>query len=170
MESTIKLLLSLGLLCLMLPYSLWADTIYTYTGNPYANCEGVYYCSSTSPLSMSITLDLPLTGDQLGRTNPRLTASFASKIPALPYLSTLVSRPLPAFGLLLLPPFRNHPPYSCSAAYWASWCSWRAVPKAGNRQGRKRPQGEFAVRALITVYPLRRFEVNRIESSAAKPV
>lgn len=65
MESTMKFLFSLGLLCLMLPCSLCADTIYTYTGNPDTDCEGVYYCSSTRPLSMSITFDVPLAGDQL---------------------------------------------------------------------------------------------------------
>ena len=64
MESTIKLLLSLGLLCLMLPYSLWADTIYTYTGNPYTVCQVVYYCSGTLP-ALSITFDVPLAGAEL---------------------------------------------------------------------------------------------------------
>jgi hypothetical protein len=66
MESTVKFLFSLRLLCLMLPCSVWADTIYTYTGNTYGLCEGVYYCNDTSPaLSMSITFDVPLAGDQL---------------------------------------------------------------------------------------------------------
>ena len=65
MESAVKFLLSLGLLCLMLPCSLWADTIYTYTGNTDGLCEGVYYCNGTRQLSMSITFDVPLAGDQL---------------------------------------------------------------------------------------------------------
>ena len=66
MKSTV-ILFCLGLLCLMLPGSLWADTIYTYTGNPYTNCTGVYYCGpgDTRPLSLSITFDVPLAGDQL---------------------------------------------------------------------------------------------------------
>jgi hypothetical protein len=32
----------LGLLCVMLPVSLRANTIYTYTGNPYNFCAGTY--------------------------------------------------------------------------------------------------------------------------------
>jgi hypothetical protein len=47
---------SLGLLSLLLPSSLAADTQYTYTGSPYTFCEGTY-CSGPTP-SLSITLDI----------------------------------------------------------------------------------------------------------------
>jgi hypothetical protein len=47
----------LGLLCLMLPGSLRADTVYTYTGTPYAYCTGSYSCNGTTP-SLTVTLDL----------------------------------------------------------------------------------------------------------------
>jgi hypothetical protein len=76
MESTVKFLFSLSLLSLMLPRSLCADTIYTYTGNPYTLCDGLYYCSGTSP-ALSITFDVPLAGDQLDKL-PYGPAPFSS--------------------------------------------------------------------------------------------
>jgi len=54
----------LGLLCLMLPGSLRADTVYTYTGNAYTSCYGTYTCTGTPP-ALSITFDTTLTGVQL---------------------------------------------------------------------------------------------------------
>lgn len=51
----------LGLLCLMLPGSLRADTVYTYTGNAYNNCHGTYASSGTTcagPYALSGTIDV----------------------------------------------------------------------------------------------------------------
>jgi hypothetical protein len=53
----------LGLLCLMLPGSVRADTVLTYTGNPYAACQWGYTCTGTSP-ALSFTLDTTLTEAQ----------------------------------------------------------------------------------------------------------
>jgi len=53
----------LGLLCLMLPGSVRADTVLTYTGNPYTSCQYAYTCTGTSP-ALSFTLDTTLTGAQ----------------------------------------------------------------------------------------------------------
>jgi hypothetical protein len=47
----------LGMLCLMLPGSLRADTVYTYTGTPYTSCIASYTCNGTTP-SLTVTLDL----------------------------------------------------------------------------------------------------------------
>jgi len=61
-----KLVCSIGLLALLsliLPGSLQADTLLTYTGNPYTFCEWDYSCTGTSP-ALSITLDTTLTGAQ----------------------------------------------------------------------------------------------------------
>jgi hypothetical protein len=46
----------LGLLCLMLPSLLRADTVYAYIGNPYTACFGVY-CSG-GPYALSTTFDV----------------------------------------------------------------------------------------------------------------
>src|ERR1700693_2137948 len=54
----------LGLLCLMLPGSLRADTIYTYTGTPFTTCYVSYTCNGTTPF-LSITFDTTLSGAQL---------------------------------------------------------------------------------------------------------
>ncbi len=53
----------LGLLCLMLPGALRADTFLTYTGNAYTFCQYAYTCTGTSP-ALSFTLDTTLTGSQ----------------------------------------------------------------------------------------------------------
>ena len=53
----------LGLVCLMLPGSLRADTVLTYTGNAYTFCQYAYTCTGTSP-ALSFTLDTTLTGPQ----------------------------------------------------------------------------------------------------------
>jgi hypothetical protein len=47
----------LGLLCVMLPGSLRADTVYTYTGDPYSGCSGSYTCTGTAPF-LSLTIDI----------------------------------------------------------------------------------------------------------------
>jgi len=68
----------LGLLCLMLPGSLRAQTIYTYTGNPYTFCGGTYTCNGTTPF-LSITFDTSLTGAALdGLSGDNITATVQS--------------------------------------------------------------------------------------------
>lgn len=46
----------LGLLCLILPGSLRADTVYTYTSPAYNNCRGTY-CAG-GPYALSFTFDV----------------------------------------------------------------------------------------------------------------
>jgi hypothetical protein len=60
----------LGLVCLMLPGSLRADTVYTYTGNPYNFCVGTYAPNGINnvcpqPYALSLTFDTTLSGTQL---------------------------------------------------------------------------------------------------------
>jgi hypothetical protein len=54
-----KFAFSIGLLglLLMLSGSLWADTVYTYTGNPYAFCYGPTVCTGATPF-LSISFDV----------------------------------------------------------------------------------------------------------------
>ena len=52
----------LGLLCLMLPSALRADTLYSYTGNPFNSCIGNYTCGTPA---LSITFTTSLTGAAL---------------------------------------------------------------------------------------------------------
>ena len=50
-----------GLIFLMLPGSLQADTVYTYTGNGYTTCYGSYASSGSTcagPYALSLTLDV----------------------------------------------------------------------------------------------------------------
>jgi hypothetical protein len=66
MNSRAKLVFSigwLGLLCLMLPGSLRADTIYMYTGNFYDMLFGGYLTGG--PYNVTITFDTTLIGAQL---------------------------------------------------------------------------------------------------------
>jgi hypothetical protein len=48
----------------VMPALLRADTIYTYVGNPYTECEGTYVCNGKTP-ALSLRLDTPLMGSQL---------------------------------------------------------------------------------------------------------
>jgi hypothetical protein len=52
----------LGLVCLMLPTALRADTMYAYTGNPFNSCGGTYVCGTPA---LSITFTTNLTGSSL---------------------------------------------------------------------------------------------------------
>lgn len=54
----------LGLLCLMVPGSLRADTVYMYTGQPYATCSGTY-TNPCSQYSLTITFDTDLPVSEL---------------------------------------------------------------------------------------------------------
>ena len=60
----------LGLLCLALPDSVRADTVYTYTGKAYTDCLGVY-CTG-GPFALNVTFDVlagtPLDNLTLGGT------------------------------------------------------------------------------------------------------
>jgi hypothetical protein len=70
----------LGLLYLMLPGSLRADTVYTYTGEPYTFCSGPYTCNGTTPF-LSVTFDTTLSGSQLANLtelNGDITAEVTS--------------------------------------------------------------------------------------------
>ena len=53
-----------GLLCLILPVSMRAQTTFTYTGNPYPpsyGCGGNYVCNGTTPfITISFTTTLSL--------------------------------------------------------------------------------------------------------------
>lgn len=66
-----KFVFSIGWLGLMylilLPGSLRADTIYTYTGNPYNTCYGTY-CTG-GPYALSVKFDTTLTGSALDNLN-----------------------------------------------------------------------------------------------------
>ena len=67
MNSRARFVLAIGLLgalCFLLPGSLRADTLYTYTGNPYTHCDPTYVCNGTTPF-LSITIDTTLSGASL---------------------------------------------------------------------------------------------------------
>lgn len=73
MNLTAKFVMSiglLGLLCLTLPGLLRANTVYTYTSNPYSFCAGTYAPSGinnvcSSPYALSVTFNTTLSGNQL---------------------------------------------------------------------------------------------------------
>jgi hypothetical protein len=74
----------LGLLSLMLPGSLRADTVYTYTGNAYTTCYGTYASNGTTcagPYAPSITLDVmagtPLANLTLGGPGSDITTDVS---------------------------------------------------------------------------------------------
>jgi PEP-CTERM motif-containing protein len=67
------LVLPLGLLCLMLPGTARADTIYSYQSAPYAGCSGVFASSGTTCLAsysaLQVTFDTSLSISQLENLN-----------------------------------------------------------------------------------------------------
>lgn len=71
----------LGFLCLMLPGSLQADTIYTYTGDPYSACGGTYTCNGTTPF-LTVTIDVvagtPLDNLTFGAPGSDISADVSS--------------------------------------------------------------------------------------------
>jgi len=75
----------LGLLCLTLPGSLRADTVYTYTGNAYTTCYGSYASSGSTcagPYALSITFDVtagtPVDGWTRGGAGSDITADVST--------------------------------------------------------------------------------------------
>jgi hypothetical protein len=58
----------LGLLCLMLPGSLRADTLYTYTGNPFNSCSGTY-ANLDGSCSGAVSVTFDVTGNVDGLNN-----------------------------------------------------------------------------------------------------
>jgi MYXO-CTERM domain-containing protein len=70
MNLRVKLVFSIGLLgflCLLLPASLPAETIYTYTGNTFTACTNVFVDESTGTCvgGVSLTFETSLIGSQL---------------------------------------------------------------------------------------------------------
>jgi hypothetical protein len=69
MKLRAEFVISIGLLCLMLPGSLRADTVYTYTGNAYNICDGTYsngtHGTCRGTYALSVTFDTVLTGVNL---------------------------------------------------------------------------------------------------------
>jgi hypothetical protein len=61
--------LGFGLLYLMLPGSLRANTIYSYSGAPYSSCNGGYAPCPPVTISLSITFDTSLQGTALDNLN-----------------------------------------------------------------------------------------------------
>jgi hypothetical protein len=63
---------------LMLPGSLLANTIYTYSGNPYTSCGGTYTCNGTTPV-LSITFETSSMGAALDNlSGDNITATIES--------------------------------------------------------------------------------------------
>ena len=56
-----------------------ADTVYTYTGNPYTFCAGTYSCNGTTP-ALSVTFDTTLTGSALDNLTLDSTGNITADI------------------------------------------------------------------------------------------
>jgi len=73
----VRVLLVSTLLAIGLAQSARAQTVYTYTGNPYTTCLGTY-CSG-GPFALSITFDTTLTGSALDSlTLSNITADIST--------------------------------------------------------------------------------------------
>jgi hypothetical protein len=73
----------LGLLGLALPGSLRANTVYSYTSNPYNICSGTYAPSGINnvcpqPYALSLTLDTTLPREQLENFTLNFAADYAA--------------------------------------------------------------------------------------------
>jgi PEP-CTERM motif len=73
----------LGLLSLLLPGSMRADTAYTYTSNPYNLCSGTYAPNGTNnvcpqPYALSLTIDTTLSRKQLDNLALNFAADYAA--------------------------------------------------------------------------------------------
>jgi hypothetical protein len=73
----------LGLLCLLLPGSMRADTTYTYTSNPYNFCSGTYAPSGINnvcpqPYALSLKIDTTLSREKLENLALNFTADYAA--------------------------------------------------------------------------------------------
>jgi hypothetical protein len=81
-----KFVFSIGLLSflwLVLPGSLRANTVYTYTSNPYNSCSGTYAPSGINnvcpqPYALSLTLDTTLSGNHLDNLALNFAADYAA--------------------------------------------------------------------------------------------
>jgi hypothetical protein len=72
----------LSLLCVTLPGSLRANSVYTYTSNPYNFCSGTYAPSGINnvcpqPYALSLTIDTTLSREQLEDLTLNFTADYA---------------------------------------------------------------------------------------------
>ena len=73
----------LSLLCLTLPGSLRANSVYTYASNPYNFCSGTYAPSGINnvcpqPYALSLTIDTTLSREQLENLTLNFTADYAA--------------------------------------------------------------------------------------------
>lgn len=81
----------LGLLCFMLPASVWADTVYTYRGNPYSTCDGIYANTQsnfdpvpcTQTFSLFVSFDTTLSGSQLDNLTLGSTGEILADVTSL---------------------------------------------------------------------------------------
>ena len=81
-----KFVFSIGLLSLLwlvLPGSLRANTVYTYTSNPYNSCSGTYAPSGVNnvcpqPYALSLTLETTLSGNHLDNLALNFAADYAA--------------------------------------------------------------------------------------------
>jgi hypothetical protein len=86
MNLRVKFAISIGflsLLCLVLPGPLRANTVYTYTSNPYNICSGTYAPSGINnvcpqPYALSLTLDTTLPREQLENFTLNFAADYAA--------------------------------------------------------------------------------------------